>query len=109
MQLFIQYEAAHATVDELGKLGKIQFTDVRCITAYFFFQCYIAQLNPNTNALQRSFVTDLKRADELERKLRFFRSQIKAQQIPVRELEVGDEDPEEKDAKIDTYEVLHCS
>ena len=39
MQLFIQYEAAHATVDELGKLGKIQFTDVRCITAYFFFQC----------------------------------------------------------------------
>lgn len=63
------------------------------------------KLNPNTNALQRSFVTDLKRADELERKLRFFRAQIKAQNIPVRELEPGQEDPEERDAKIDSYEV----
>lgn len=33
VQLFVQYEAAHATVDELGKLGKIQFTDVRALLA----------------------------------------------------------------------------
>jgi V-type H+-transporting ATPase subunit a len=29
VQLFVQIEAAHATVDELGKLGIIQFRDVR--------------------------------------------------------------------------------
>lgn len=29
VQLYIQIEAAHDTVDELGKLGLIQFRDVR--------------------------------------------------------------------------------
>jgi hypothetical protein len=29
VQLFVQLEAAHATVDELGQLGVIQFLDVR--------------------------------------------------------------------------------
>lgn len=28
VQLFVQIEAAHDTVDELGKLGVIQFRDV---------------------------------------------------------------------------------
>lgn len=28
VQLFVQVEAAHDTVDELGKLGLIQFRDV---------------------------------------------------------------------------------
>ena len=30
VQLYIQIEAAHDTVDELGKLGLIQFRDVSC-------------------------------------------------------------------------------
>jgi V-type H+-transporting ATPase subunit a len=29
VQLFVQIEAAHDTVDELGQLGVIQFRDVR--------------------------------------------------------------------------------
>jgi len=29
IQLFVQHEAIHDTVDELGKLGLIQFRDVR--------------------------------------------------------------------------------
>lgn len=29
VQLFVQIEAAHDTVDELGQLGLIQFRDVR--------------------------------------------------------------------------------
>lgn len=28
MQLFVQIEAAHDTVDELGKVGLVQFRDV---------------------------------------------------------------------------------
>lgn len=29
VQLFVQIEAAHDTVDEMGKLGLVQFRDVR--------------------------------------------------------------------------------
>ncbi|KAL6043534.1 V-type proton ATPase subunit a [Balamuthia mandrillaris] len=60
VQLFFQMEAAHDTVDELGELGVIQFTD----------------LNPDVNLFQRNFVDELKRADEMERKLRFFESLV---------------------------------
>jgi len=60
VQFFIQSEAAHDTVDELGKLGLVEFRD----------------LNPHINAFQRNFVNEVKRADEMERKLKYFSSQI---------------------------------
>jgi len=60
VQLFVQIEAAHDTVDELGNLGLIQFRD----------------LNPDVNAFQRNFVIEVKRCDEMERKLRFFEEQV---------------------------------
>lgn len=34
VQLFVQIEAAHHTVDELGQLGVIQFRDVRTLEYY---------------------------------------------------------------------------
>ncbi|GAM28112.1 hypothetical protein SAMD00019534_112880 [Acytostelium subglobosum LB1] len=60
VQLFVQIEAAHDTVDELGKLGLIQFTDH----------------NENLNIFQRYFVNEVKRCDEMERKLKYFEEQI---------------------------------
>lgn len=60
VQLYVQIEAAHDTVDELGKLGLIQFRD----------------LNPHVNAFQRNFVNEVKRADEMDRKLRFFEKEL---------------------------------
>eukprot|EP00741_Cyanophora_paradoxa_P003677 tig00000093_g3574.t1 len=60
VQLFIQNEAAHDTVDELGNLGLIQFKD----------------LNADKSAFQRNFANDVKRCDEIERKLRFMAEQI---------------------------------
>lgn len=60
VQLFVQIEAAHDTVDELGQLGVIQFRD----------------LNPNVNAFHRNFVNEVKRCDEMERKVRFFEDQV---------------------------------
>lgn len=60
VQLFVQIEAAHDTVDELGKLGVIQFRD----------------LNADVSAFQRNFVNEVKRTDEMERKLRFFDEQV---------------------------------
>jgi len=60
VQLFVQIEAAHDTVDELGNLGLVEFVD----------------LNPEVNAFQRNFVNEVKRCDEMERKLRFFEEQV---------------------------------
>eukprot|EP00339_Tiarina_fusa_P009068 CAMPEP_0117024578 /NCGR_PEP_ID=MMETSP0472-20121206/18235_1 /TAXON_ID=693140 ORGANISM="Tiarina fusus, Strain LIS" /NCGR_SAMPLE_ID=MMETSP0472 /ASSEMBLY_ACC=CAM_ASM_000603 /LENGTH=823 /DNA_ID=CAMNT_0004731041 /DNA_START=18 /DNA_END=2489 /DNA_ORIENTATION=+ len=61
VQLYIQIEAAHDTIDELGKLGLVQFRD----------------LNPDVNAFQRNFVNEVKRADEMERKLRYFEEELR--------------------------------
>eukprot|EP01130_Rhizamoeba_saxonica_P015557 TRINITY_DN7019_c0_g1_i1.p1 TRINITY_DN7019_c0_g1~~TRINITY_DN7019_c0_g1_i1.p1 ORF type:complete len:814 (-),score=177.13 TRINITY_DN7019_c0_g1_i1:30-2471(-) len=60
IRLFIQLDAATATVDELGQLGMIQFKD----------------LNPHVNAFQRNFVAQVKAADEMARKLRKFEKHI---------------------------------
>merc|ERR1712008_292856 len=60
-QLFLQSEAAYACVSELGELGLVQFRD----------------LNPDTSAFQRKFVNEVRRCDEMERKLRFLEKEIK--------------------------------
>ena len=46
VQLFVQTDAAHDTVDELGKLGLIQFRDVRRIYLFpsFFGKTYMPKL-----------------------------------------------------------------
>jgi V-type H+-transporting ATPase subunit a len=62
VQLFINLEAAHDTVDELGELGLVQFRD----------------LNPTVNAFQRSWMREVKRTEEMERQLRYFHSQLHA-------------------------------
>uniref|UniRef100_A0A0N5AQS7 V-type proton ATPase subunit a n=1 Tax=Syphacia muris TaxID=451379 RepID=A0A0N5AQS7_9BILA len=53
-QIFLQTESAYACVAELGELGLAQFRD----------------LNAEISAYQRKFVTEVKRCDEMERKLR---------------------------------------
>ncbi len=71
-QLFLQSEAAYACVSELGELGLVQFRD----------------LNPDTSAFQRKFVNEVRRCDEMERKLRFLEKEIKKDDIPM--MDCGD-------------------
>jgi len=66
-QLFLQSEAAYGCVSELGELGLVQFRD----------------LNPETNAFQRKFVNEVRRCDEMERKLRYLEKEIKKDGIPM--------------------------
>lgn len=66
-QLFLQSEAAYACVSELGELGLVQFRD----------------LNPDVNAFQRKFVNEVRRCDEMERKLRFLEKEIKKDSIQM--------------------------
>ncbi|XP_041371566.1 V-type proton ATPase 116 kDa subunit a1-like [Gigantopelta aegis] len=71
-QLFLQSEAAYACVSELGELGLVQFRD----------------LNPDVNAFQRKFVNEIRRCEEMERKLRFLEKEIRKDGIPM--LDTGD-------------------
>lgn len=80
-QLFLQSESAYNTVAELGELGLVQFRD----------------LNPDVNAFQRKFINEVRRCDEMQRKLRYLEKEIKKDNIPM--LETGDnlEAPQQKD------------
>eukprot|EP01116_Phalansterium_solitarium_P012250 TRINITY_DN2836_c0_g1_i2.p1 TRINITY_DN2836_c0_g1~~TRINITY_DN2836_c0_g1_i2.p1 ORF type:complete len:827 (-),score=364.90 TRINITY_DN2836_c0_g1_i2:293-2773(-) len=73
VQLFVQIEASHDTVDQLGRLGLIQFRD----------------LCPEVSAFQRNFVNEVKRCDAMEVKVRFFEEQV---QKEIRELEESGKD-----------------
>ncbi|XP_059177289.1 V-type proton ATPase 116 kDa subunit a 1-like isoform X3 [Physella acuta] len=59
-QMFLQTEAAYACVSELGELGLVQFKD----------------LNANLNAFQRTYVNEVRRCEEMERKLRYAEKEI---------------------------------
>ena len=108
-QLFLQSEAAYACVAELGELGLAQFRDVssfltffiyvytHVFTSYFSSTCmphaqsfkskcrnhFYLQLNPDVSAFQRKFVNEVRRCDEMERKLRYLEKEIKRDEIPI--------------------------
>ena len=61
-QLYIPTEAAHATVHELALMKRIQFKD----------------LNADVNPFQRTYVGELRRLDECERRLRYLTDKIES-------------------------------
>lgn len=80
-QLFLQSESAFACVSELGELGMVQFRD----------------LNPDVNAFQRKFVNEVRRCDEMQRKLRFIEKEIKRCNVPILETEENPDAPAPKE------------
>ncbi|CAG9463900.1 unnamed protein product [Pedinophyceae sp. YPF-701] len=60
LQLIIPSESAHATISALGEVGMLQFRD----------------LNSDKSAFQRRYASQVKRCDEMARKLRFFTDQV---------------------------------
>lgn len=62
LQLYIPSELGHASISELGRLGLLQFRD----------------LNPQVNLFRRSYAGNLKRLDEMERRLVFIISQARS-------------------------------
>ncbi|OXU18676.1 hypothetical protein TSAR_010511 [Trichomalopsis sarcophagae] len=66
-QLYIQPEAVYLTVSELGEAGIVQFRD----------------LNENVTHFQRRFVNEVRRCDDLERKLRYIEAEVKKDEVPI--------------------------
>ena len=91
VQMIIPAEAAHATVTALGEIGLVQFRD----------------LNPDRSAFQRTYANQVKRCDEMLRKMRFFAEQThKAGLVAVPRADL-DERPyhlDELEAKLDELE-----
>ncbi|CAF1489668.1 unnamed protein product [Didymodactylos carnosus] len=80
-QLFLQPEAAYSCISELGELGIVQFRD----------------LNPNVNAFQRKFVNEVRRCEEMERKLRFLETEIKKDNSHISDPEDNPEAPKPRE------------
>nr|CAH8828091.1 unnamed protein product [Trichobilharzia regenti] len=74
-QMFLHTDIAYMCISELGELGLVQFRDTI----------------PGTNAFQRKFVNEVRRCDEMERKLRFLEKEIEKDKFPI--LDTG-ENPE---------------
>ncbi|XP_060525771.1 V-type proton ATPase 116 kDa subunit a 1 isoform X2 [Cylas formicarius] len=66
-QLFIQPEAAYFAISEMGETGCVQFRD----------------LNAEVNVFQRKFVNEVRRCDEMERKLRFVESEVRKDNVRI--------------------------
>ncbi|KAJ2162725.1 H(+)-transporting V0 sector ATPase subunit a [Coemansia sp. RSA 552] len=69
VQLYIPSDVARYTVAQLGEMGLVQFRD----------------LNADVSAFQRSFVNEVRRFDEVERKLRYLHGQIERNDVDVYE------------------------
>lgn len=90
VQLIIPAEAARDTVAALGDVGLLQIKD----------------LNPEKSAFQRTYANQVKRCDEMARKLRFFESEVTKAEIPARGSIMAESiDIDELEAKLDELET----
>ncbi|WFD01000.1 hypothetical protein MYAM1_003760 [Malassezia yamatoensis] len=71
IQLYMPSESVHAAVTELGELGVVQFKD----------------LHPDAAPFQRTFVSDIRRLDEMQRRVEFLEEQLDREAIAARPLE----------------------
>ncbi|KAM8716196.1 hypothetical protein ACLKA7_003129 [Drosophila subpalustris] len=84
-QLYIQPEAAYASIAELGESGCVQFRD----------------LNDQVNSFQRKYVNEVRRCDDMERRLRYVENQLRKDDIKIPELS-----PEEEPGAPNPREII---
>jgi len=68
VQLYVPLEVAHATIDRLAELERFQVVD----------------LCSDVNPFQRTFVGEIRRMDDMERRLTYLSNQIESQAINIK-------------------------
>jgi len=68
VQMFIQNDAAHDTLHELGAIGAIQFKD----------------LNKDKSAFQKMFVQDVRKCEDMLRIIRYLKSEMESEKMMSR-------------------------
>uniref|UniRef100_A0A1B6ILE6 V-type proton ATPase subunit a n=1 Tax=Homalodisca liturata TaxID=320908 RepID=A0A1B6ILE6_9HEMI len=66
-QLFLQLESSYPSLSLLGEQGIVQFRD----------------LNEGVNQFQRKFISEVRRCDEMERKLRYIEGEIVKEKVKI--------------------------
>ncbi|XP_014220372.1 V-type proton ATPase 116 kDa subunit a-like isoform X1 [Trichogramma pretiosum] len=69
-QMFLQPESAYLTISEIGETGVVQFRD----------------LNVNLSSFQRKYVNEVRRCEEMERKLRYITEEVNKDNIIIMDL-----------------------
>lgn len=64
------------------------------------------QLNENVNAFQRKFVTEVRRCDEMERKLRYIEAEVKKDGVNIPDVQESPKAPNPRE--IIDLEVSSC-
>lgn len=91
LQLMIPAEAAHDTIAALGEVGMLQFKD----------------LNQDKSAFQKTYANQVRRCDEMARKLRFFTDQVTKSDVVMGGIHSSEKayELDELEAKLDELEV----
>eukprot|EP00758_Cryptobia_borreli_P006417 Tbor_TRINITY_DN5148_c0_g4::TRINITY_DN5148_c0_g4_i1::g.25784::m.25784/K02154/ATPeV0A, ATP6N; V-type H+-transporting ATPase subunit a len=82
VQLHMQREAAHHSVLYLGRLGMFEFKD----------------LNKHISAFQRDFAGQVRRCEDMERRLRYILDEISKSQVKSDTITIGHRNEEEEDS-----------
>jgi len=80
-QLFLPIDGVYQCISGLGELGLVEFRD----------------LNPNTTAFMRPYTQEVRRCEEMERKLRYVQAKMSKADVTVDELDVLPLAPAPKD------------
>ncbi|SPO05678.1 probable vacuolar ATP synthase 98 kDa subunit [Cephalotrichum gorgonifer] len=75
VQVYMSKEIGREAVTALGQQGLLHFRD----------------LNENLNAFQRTYTNEIRRLDNVERQLRYFHAQMQKVNIPLRKLDIDND------------------
>uniref|UniRef100_A0AAY4CUA0 V-type proton ATPase subunit a n=1 Tax=Denticeps clupeoides TaxID=299321 RepID=A0AAY4CUA0_9TELE len=90
-QLFLQSESAYCCVSELGEIGMVQFRD----------------LNPDVNAFQRKFVNEVRRCEEMDRKLNMIDLEASFEKLEIELKEINTNQEALKKNFLELTELKH--
>eukprot|EP01156_Anaeramoeba_ignava_P017883 Anaeramoba_ignava/a90244_122.p1 GENE.a90244_122~~a90244_122.p1 ORF type:complete len:867 (+),score=272.03 a90244_122:20-2620(+) len=91
IELYLQPDSLYETLNQLGEMGAIQFIDT----------------NTTLKSFERSYINEVRRCDEIERKLRYFDLQIESASFEIRSQHLEKDDIDQiSESSFENLEAL---